>query len=177
MRRPVSVLIISLLIFYICGCNSKEREVSRLVKSNGLILNNISLKNLKDGRMDMSLVAAVLEYDRERGTIEIDDGVVVRQMRFSSGTEDVRIRFRKGIYDLSSETINMSSLDGILLDHNIMMNLSDLTLCGRTGQIRSGGMVFLKGRNFEFVGEGFSGSIRDGTYYFTDGITARIFKL
>lgn len=176
MRRPVSVLIISLLIFYICGCNYKERGPSRVVKSNGLILNNINLKNLREGRMDMSLVAAVLEYDRERGTIEIDDGIVISQMRFSSDIEDVRIGFRKGIYDLGSETINISPLDGVLLDHNVRMNLSDLALCGRTGQVRSSGMVFLKGENFEFVGEGFSGNIRDGTYYFTDGITARIFK-
>lgn len=174
MTRGLSTLLILLLVF---GCTYNEMKSPHTAKSNGLRLRGVSLKNFKEGEPNMSLIAEVLEYDKESQTIKINEGVIVQQMRFFSGIEDVKIEFNKGIYDLRSETIDISSVGGMLLNHNIKMSLSDIELFRSSGQISSKSTVRIEGKNFEFVGNGFIGNMKDGVYYFTDGIKARIFKL
>ncbi len=178
LQRLISFfLIIYVIGLYFSGCNYQERKRLKIERENRLQLTDIKLRIIKEGRDDLKLFADYLEYDRDNQVIDINNGRFEKNIKFRTDIENLKAGFKSGTYNLRSGIFNINDVEGILIDKNVRMKLYKIVLSNSTGDIGSENEVIIRGNNFEFEGGGFSGNIKDGVYFFKDGITARIFNL
>lgn len=174
MDRKVIYIALSLLtvLFFCCLNENSEKELSG---DNQLLLNKIKMEEYRGKKKEAELIAETLKYDKDKGEIIITEGIIQADILAGSLKDKTDIFFERGVYNFKSKNMKINLKGGLLIDKGIKITAINLELKTDEGYINALNDVKIRGENFEFEGEGFSGNIKDGIFVFEKGVRARIF--
>ncbi len=176
MKKSLTAILLFCLLSALLSCNGKSAPNERIRGKNRIELEDIKMKEFRDGEPVSELRASYLSLDRDSSELLASGGNLVYNIKSGKFSDRLDIGFIKGSYNLVSGKMHMLPKKGLLLENNISLFSGEIECNLTDGFVKAYETVRIGGSNFEFEGNGFSGNIREQTFVFDEGIKARIFR-